>query len=135
MRILGWMAQITINPVNQLFRDGMLKGISLLMHFIPGIAQDFHQKRLQKAVATDHGNGRAPTCRSETNPSIRLVFHQAGIDHTRERARNGRLLHAGPFSDIRRVDWAIVPLLQIPNDFEVVLDIGGKLNDVHVHSL
>ena len=113
----------------------MLKGISLLMHFIPAIAQDFHQESLQKTVATNHGNGRAPTCRSETNPPIRLMLYQAGINHSREGARNGRLLHAGPFSDIRGVDWAIVPLLQIPNDFEIVLDIGGKLNDVHVHSL
>ena len=110
----------------------MFQGIRFLMHLVPAVIQHLDQEGLQEAVATDHRNGRAYPGGGEPHLPIRFVLHQAGINQPAQGTGNSGQLHPRPFGHRRRLDRTLVPLLQVPDDLQVVLGIGRKLRDIHV---
>ena len=92
--IHGRVAQHGGHPLDQRVRDGVLQPLGLVVHRVPGVAEECDQVGLDQPVAPEHAERGAPALGGELHALVGHVLEQSllrePLDHPAH--RGGRKL-------------------------------------------
>ena len=71
------LAQQLEDALLHAFRDHVLEALGLVMHLVPGVAQDADQEHLEEAVVTNELEGNLAALARELLAAVPVVLHQA----------------------------------------------------------
>jgi len=69
-------AEHLVDPIDQLFRHGMLEALGFVMHFGPTHPQHLHQEQFDQPVAPQHERRQLLSCVRQSHAHVRLVVHE-----------------------------------------------------------
>ena len=99
MRIDGGKAQCSIDAGLELFRDGVLQALRLVVDFVPRIAQCLGQIEFQQTMVTHDFECGFMTGSSQFDATIALVLDELEVGQALDHAGDGGRSHAETFSD------------------------------------
>ena len=82
-------AEHFVHAIDQAIGDGVLEQFGLVMHLVPRVAHDAHQKELDEAMAAQHQCREFLPCGGQRDARVGLVFDQARLGERLDHRRRG----------------------------------------------
>ena len=94
MRIGLGPSEHFVDAIDQAIGDDVLEEFGFVVHLVPRVAHDPHEKKLDEAMTPEDERSQFLSCRGERDPGIRLVFHQPRLGQRLHHRRRSAGCHA-----------------------------------------